>query len=264
MEKAVHLESASALKTLNPKNTEFSRLYFGSETCETKLPTTAQLSTAKAFCKKPSLAFSLVTPFCTDAGIKKIQSLLPLLSPEDELIANDFGVLSLAQTQPCQKVAGRLLNKQFRDPRIAFFKNMPAELAEHFSQSQASSPNFQKLLTKFSVKRVELDNLLQGISSNFSNTAFKASLYHPIVFVSATRLCLLANAGKISSSNRVGIFPCKQECNSFKFRLTNKPFPKQLLLLGNALFFENSSLPTKKQLASQGIDRLVTNKTLAQ
>jgi len=250
-------ESVSRLEKIFSK--EFSRVYLGNETCETKIPSIGRVKKAKEFCKSKGLDFSLVTPFCTNAGIRRIKSLLPILSGQDELIANDFGVLSLAAKSKAVPVAGRLLNRQFRDPRIASFRG---ELAEHLSQSQASMPSFRKILSKFGVKRIELDNLVQGIATNLNNTGFSASLYHPIVFVSATRLCLSANAGKISDSQKVGVFSCNLECKKFRFRLSNKAMPEKLLIIGNGLFFENAKLPSKKELVSKGIDRLVLNRSL--
>lgn len=262
MENALLVESASFLGKVPIKG--FSRLYFGPETCEKKIPGIEEVRKAKCFCDSNKLAFSLVTPFCTDAGLEKLEKLFPLLSKQDEVIVNDLGVLNLASGKELNVVAGRLLNRQFRDPRIALFKGkFPKGLVEHLSQSQASSKSFSKFLKSFGVERIELDNLLQGIALSPS-PGFRASLYFPIAFVAATRMCLAANCSKISSYNRVGIFDCGKECFDFKFWMRNKNFPKELLLSGNALFFENSKLPGKKGLSSRGIDRLVMDKTLAQ
>jgi hypothetical protein len=261
MEKAFHVQNISQLQHF-PAG--FSRLYFGNETCERLIPSTEEVQKAKQFCKQKGISFSLVTPFCTDAGLAKLKPLLPTLFPEDELIANDFGVLKFASPSRAVKVAGRLLNKQARDPRIASFKQMPSGLLRHLSQSQASSPQFLKILSGLGARRVELDNLAQGIGTDLSKTGFSASLYFPLVFVAATRMCLLANAGKISDSKKAGILPCAQECSQFHFKLTNSCFPKPLLLTGNAIFFENESIPSEKELASLGIDRLVSNKAIAE
>jgi len=257
MEKAIAVETVSQLKNLSSKG--FDRLYFGSEACETKIPSVQEAKKAKQFCEKNKLAFSLVTPFCTDFGLNKVKEIFSILSKEDEVVCNDFGVLKEAGRHKPEAIVGRLLNKQFRDPRIASFKG---QAAEHLSLSQASMPQFRKLLSSLGVKRVELDNLLQGIGTSLKDTGFSASLYHPIVFVSATRMCLLANAGKISGYKKVGVFGCGKECDRFKFKLGNKAMPKKLFLIGNGLFFENNSLPEEKELLAKGIDRTVNNKAL--
>lgn len=262
MEKTLAVKNFKQLeKSFSPG---FSRIYFGAETCERKIPCLDEVRKAKNFCKQNNLDFSLLTPFVTDAGIKKLEPIFSILSSADEIIANDFGVLCKAAKHEALPVAGRLLNKQFRDPRISSFAGMPKGLLSHLSLSQAGSPVFRALLSPFGVKRFELDNLLQGIGTNIKGTGFSASLYFPFVFISATRFCLLANCGKLSESKKVGIFACSKECEKFSFRLSNAAFPKPLLLSENSLFFENETIPSKKELASIGVDRIVTNKLLMQ
>ncbi len=257
--KAVAVETLSGLEKISQKG--LSRLYFGPETCERKLPSLQELEKAKAACKKNDLAFSLMTPFATDAGIERIKPLLKALSPEDELIVNDFGVLQLASQTKAEPVCGRLLNKQFRDPRIASFQ-ASNEMLEHLSLSQASTKGFRKTLSEFGVKRVELDNLLQGIATSLSQTGFSASLYTPFVFISATRMCLACNSKKLSDYKKIGVLNCGKECLSTHFEQTNKAFPRPLLVFGNALFFENPSLPNQESLEEKGINRLVCNNSL--
>ena len=227
-EKAVAVESISQLQKILPK--EFSRLYFGTETCERKIPSLQELEKAKKFCEQNRLTLSLATPFATDSGIKKLEPLLEQLSKEDELIVNDFGVLQLASDCEAEPVCGRLLNKQFRDPRIAFFENMPKEMMEHLSVSQASTKAFRKILSNFGVHRIELDNLLQGIATNLKGTGFKASLHAPLVFVAATRMCLLANSGKLSEIKNVGVVECNRECAGSGFSLKNDSIEKISIL----------------------------------
>ncbi len=243
---------------------DFSRIYFGAETCERKIPSLDKVKKAKKLCEQNNAYFSLLTPFVTDAGLKKLESVFLILSPEDEIIANDFGVLFKAAKYKAIPVAGRLLNKQFRDPRISSFAGMPKELLSHLSLSQADNPNFRKLLSGFGVKRFELDNLLQGIGTKLSGTGFSASLYFPFVFISATRFCLLANCGKLSTIKKIGVFACSKECEKFSFRLSNASFPTQLLLSENALFFENKNMPSEKELSSIGVDRIIHNSALMQ
>jgi len=263
MEKALAVESIAMLEKFFSK--DFARVYFGPETCERKIPSAADAKKAMAFCKNHGVKFSLLAPFCTDSGIARLKKIFPLLSAEDEVIANDFSVLLEAKNCNASLIAGRLLNRQSRDPRIASLKGtVPEEMLEHFSLSQAALPEFRKLLSSFSVKRFELDNLPQGIGTSLSGTGFSASLYYPFVFVSATRLCLSANAGKIAESKKVGIFPCGKECSQYSFKLRNQAFPAGLFLSGNALFFENNSLPLEAVLKQKGIDRIVENRSLIQ
>lgn len=253
-EKAIFAETIAELQNKNLAG--FDRVYFGHETCERRLPSKKEFACAKKICEKNSLDFSLVAPFCTNKGIENLKPLLKGLSKDDELIVNDFGVLLLAQ-KSCNAgfVAGRILNRQYRDPRISVFKNPPNGMLEHLRSSQAANPLFQSLLKKFNVQRVELDNLLQGIDSDFSNSGFRVSLYHPFVFVSATRFCLSANCDKLSFAKKIGIFPCGKNCLNYSFRLDSKEFNKPLFIFGNAIYFKNEKIP--ENLPGLGIDRLV-------
>jgi len=257
MERAIHLEQVSDLNNLG---NGFSRLYFGPETCQRLLPTERELKKAKALCKKHNLKFSFVTPFVTDAGLKRIQSLIKLLSAEDELVINDYGVLRLAQGNKFELVAGRLLNKQYRDPRIAFLPQALCELVEHFRQSQASSDEFQRLLVSFGVNRIELDNLLQGIGTDLSNSMLSGSLYYPWVFIAATRLCLTNSCDKLYAKRRIGVFACSKECQRYRFELNNTLLKKPIYLIGNALYYKNAVLAAN--LERQGITRTVFQKKL--
>ena len=261
MEQAFVVENISQLEKSFSK--EFSRLYFGAETCETKIPSVKDVEKAKSFCEENNLDFSFLTPFSTDQGLVKLKQTFSVLSKNDEVVVNDFGVLKEAADSKLMPVVGRLLNKQFRDPRIKDFKGIK-ELSEHLSFSQASVPGFRKILKDFGVKRIELDNLSQGIGTNLSGTGFFASVYYPLVFVSTTRFCLTANCSKLANSKKVGIFSCSKECLDFRFRFTSKELSEDILLIGNSLFFENAVLPNEKELLAKGIDRLVTNKALLQ
>jgi len=253
-EKAILVESLQQLH--ETKLEAYSRLYFGNETCDRCIPSLAELREAKSTAKKHSMAFSLVTPFCTNDGLKNLIPLLSALSGEDELIINDFGVLHLApEHSAAEPVAGRLLNRQYRDPRIASFKQAPEAMCKHLSSSHSSSHLFQGLLQNHGIKRVGLDNLLQGIGTDLSGTSLNASLYFPLVFIAATRFCLLANCDSLAHAKKVGVLQCGKECLRYSFSLKNKAFSQPLLLKGNALYFENHSIP--KNLSSKGIDRLV-------
>ncbi len=271
MERALFISNSNQLRQL-PKSSKktnskrlnslksFQRIYFGQEFCETLLPNKTELLAVKDFCKKQGLKLSFVTPYLTDSGLKRALALTRLLSKEDELVVNDYGLLHAVQGSKPILTGGRLLNRQFRDPRIALFKDtVPRDFFLHLQQSHASSPKFLRFLQGHGIKRVELDNLLQGIGTDLSKSPLRASLYYPFAFISTTRLCLTANCGKISSHNKIGIFPCARDCRLYQFRLTSSLFPVELFVFGNTVFSKNSKLPKESELQARGIDRLVTN-----
>ena len=241
----------------------FGRIQFGCECCERLLPSKAELLAVKKFCGKKGIMFSFVTPYLTDAGLRDVMRLLPLLGGDDELVVNDFGLLDRAKRGGFHIAAGRLLNRQYRDPRIPSFKGkVPHDFYAHLQQSHAGSKRFRKLLLLNRVERVELDNLPQGIGTKLNGSGLSGSLHFPFLFVSTGRMCLTANCDKISFHNKIGIFPCSMECKRCQFALRNKMFPAELFLFGNSIFSRNNSLPAREKLLRLGIDRIVTNKAL--
>ncbi len=261
IEKALFVEDSSQL---NQHRKPFSRIYFGTEFCERLLPSIKDFLAVKKFCEGADAKLSFVTPYLTDSGLRRVLPLVRLLSASDELVLNDYGLLCAAEDTKARLVAGRLLNRQYRDPRIVSFrKSVPKEFLRHLRQSHASSKQFQKFLLQRGIARIELDNLAQGIATNLGS-GMQASLYIPFVFVSTSRMCLTANCDKISFHNMIGVLPCSKECLRYQFVLKSRLFSERLFLFGNTLFFKNDRLPKESALSSNGIDRLVINRALAQ
>lgn len=261
LQQAFLAPSLSALENF-PEKADI--LYFGQEFCDRLLPSKKELLQAKQFCERQGLKFSFVTPYLTENGLKHAISLSGLLSQEDELVVNDFGLLYAAMRKFPKPalVAGRILNRQYRDPRIASFKGaVPEQFTQHLQLSSAASGMFQKFLKEHSVERAELDNLKQGISTDLSKSGIKGSIHVPFVFVATGRMCLSANSDKISFHKTVGVLPCSKECQRYQFQLQNTLFNERLFLFGNTVFFKNAKLD-EKGLLQKGIDRLVTNKAL--
>ncbi len=86
MEQALYIAKTAHLKYWNG---DFTRLYFGMEFCERLLPSPSQIKKALAFTQKNNLTFTLVTPYVTEIGLKKVEQLISLVSelqPESELV----------------------------------------------------------------------------------------------------------------------------------------------------------------------------------
>lgn len=248
----------SSLKNLDLVSASHTRLYFGVEFCERLIPSREELSCALAFAHKNKKDFTFVTPFVTDAGIKKLAPLLDHLASKAsaaEIVVNDWGLLNILKERSWQGpiALGRLLTKQKRGPRIMnILDKLPQGAVEHFRQSNVDVPVLAGFLSRNGVSRVELDNLLQGISR--PDPALRGSLYYPYAYVTVTRYCLAA-----FSKNRAGslrsIPECRKECQEMEFELSHPGMPVKLLLKGNTQFFENAVLPENLDLLN--IDRLV-------
>jgi hypothetical protein len=254
MERAFHAGTAGQLKLAGKK---YGRLYFGPEFCERLLPAPAELKRAINFAESRGMEFTFVTPYLTDAGLKRALQLAKLLPHDSEIVVNDYGLLRMLQGSGHILVAGRILNRQHRDPKIAGFRGKaPKEMLSHLRASSASNKAFLELLSSMGVSRVEFDNVLQGIDAKLPKGT-ESSLCMPYCFVATTRFCLLANCDKIQFAKKIGIMPCSMECQRYSFELKSKNFPVKLIVSGNAVFFRNSRFPAN--LAHIGINRIVEN-----
>jgi len=255
MEQAIFVTKSENLKYANKK---YSRLYFGNEFCQRLIPSLEEIKAVTGFTLKNSMSLTMVTPYVTGEGIGALMPIFEFMSgefPETEIVVNDWGVLRLLRNKfnRLNLALGRLLTKQKRGPRILNLKKMvPEETLRHFQRSNADVPILSEFLINNGIKRIELDNLLQGISRE--SPGLKASLYFPFAYVTTTRFCLtaLACAGKKFSRS---IHACGKDCQRFTFDLRHKNMPVDLILKGNTQFFINAQLP--ENLAGLNIDRLV-------
>lgn len=256
MEQALFIAKTDNLKYFEP---EYSRIYFGQEFCERLLPTTVQVKKVLNFASSKGLGFSLVTPYVTEKGLEKVGRLLEVLAeikPDAEVVFNDYGVLHLMKQRfpKFEPVLGRLLNRTKRGPRLmTVIDKLPETTVSYFRDANLNVPALNKFYASIGVKRVELDNLLQGIGFNLER--WQGSLYLPYAYVTTTRLCLANGCDDPAKEMRIGIFPCQHECQKYTFHLKNPVMPVVLERKGNAIFFRNDCVPG--DIEARGIDRLV-------
>ena len=258
LEHALYVTCAEDLKYYT---TKYSRIYFGNEFCERLMPTEKELGSVLDFVENNRLRFTLLTPYVTNAGLEKLAKLIALLAgrrESSEVVFNDWGVLEIINRDSTylQPVMGRLLNKMKRGPRLMHFLDLvPKETVDYFRTCSLEMPAFQKFLIENSVRRAELDNLLQGIDLDLSGSGISLSLYVPYAYVTTTRLCLACRSEDPDWEERIGIVPCGRECRKYTFKFTHPVLPVSLLSKGNTKFFRNETIP--EGIESQGFDRVV-------
>jgi hypothetical protein len=258
MEQALYISKAAHLKYWT---TDFTRLYFGMEFCERLLPSPAQLKRALTFAGDNTLAFTLVTPYVTETGLKKVEKLVDTLctiQPESEIIFNDWGIFHLLREKhyPVKPVLGRMLNKLKRGPRIVPVRDkIPATSLDYFMTPNISIPEVRSFLLDRGIARVECDNLLQGLDLDDIGNELHISLYLPFAYVTTSRFCLMP-AIRGPAEMKIGVLPCKKECQQYAFSLWNPVMTVPLIRKGNSIFFSNEEIPD--QLLREGkIDRIV-------
>lgn len=224
----------------------FDRLYFGNECCEHLLPTNEQLEKTLSFSSNANMPLSLVTPFCSDEGIKTVENLISILPPGSEVVFNDYGVLNIIRDRKMIPIHGRLLCHSKKDPRVM---SRPESMKYHRTHNIQES--YQKFLFSLNVRRIELDNAPQGMDISFINE-MSASLYYPFVCSTVTRKCSFYNSSK-SSDKYFAASKCGRVCGASQAVLNLEN--NNILIQGNAHYFTNNKLDAK--LLKNGIDRFI-------
>lgn len=230
------------------------RLYAGAEFCPWRLPPLAELRRLFAWSRTRGLPFTLVTPVLIEPLRAPFAELLAALLPEfgadDEVVISDWGALApvRAASATVTVVLGRVLSGQKRDARILALELTAAE-REHFRQGSWYSAPAVDLLLEQGIRRVELDNLVQGVAP--LPAPLRGSLHHPFAMVASSRNCPWRRPGSAA--------PCPAPCGAV---MTLRPADgtAPLLQAGNTQFLRHDRLPA--DLPALGIDRLVEHREL--
>lgn len=258
VDKALYLTSVGDLEHLD---NGYSRLYYGSEFCQRLIPSEKDLSEVLDLASANDLGFTFLTPYVTNDGLRTLEFLLGKIArekPGSEVVFNDWGVLELIKDKQETLIAvmGRMLNKMKRGPRLMRFLDMlPTETVEYYRNCNLGVPAYQYFLIRNRIRRVELDNLLQGMDVDLGQSGIHASLYVPYAFVTTTRFCPAISCDVPGREDEIGIFPCRQECRRYCFTLTHPVMAVPLISKGNTKFFRNEKLP--EDLERNHVDRLV-------
>ena len=274
IERAIHITNLKNLKYLQKGG--YQRIYWGVEFCQNLIPNLINTKKILRFVKQNNLRVSLVTPFVTERGLKRLKGIFAWLKEKRidcEIVINDWGLLEYLHSEfkgYFELSLGRLLVRQQRDPamkrvlekqlpfavkgkdgKIAIFVHKPPGklYQKGIKASYINSPLLQKFLFKFGIKRVELNNLIQGL--NLDGIRFKKSIYSPFVHISTTRFCPMQT--RYQKTYRINV--CQRECQKYYEILRNKAMPKIIYKKGNTTFYKNPI--DFKQALKMGIERIV-------
>lgn len=281
MERTLFITKVNQLKYVN---NGYTRLYYGNEFCERLIPTVTHLKQVLSYVNKNKLSFSLVTPYVTN-GLKRLNLLFELLKDSEiccEIVINDWGILNVLNSKypNLTPVLGRLLTKQKRGPglttllkrktspqlikdrqnpklrHLVFQKKLPLDLDPYYKGSNASSvPIIHNFLIKQGIRRIELDNTVQGLFLELPVGKICASVYLPYVYITTTFFCPTAGCD-LNKKSLLKIKPCSKQCQRYIFKLRHKTMPKLIYLKGNTQFYKNTKTHFK-EWEKLGIDRVV-------
>ena len=236
------------------------RLHFGSEFCETLLPGEAQLRLAASKAAGAGIGLSLVTPAVSDAGLRRITALLPLLPAGSEVIANDWGVLRLLRENHSAiiPVAGRILCKMIKDPRLP-----SADWARLYPHGIHSRP-FSAVLERLGVRRIEMDVPPFADAADFRGAAMAISVHSPYGFSVRGRSCRLGSLAQTPERKFMVSQACRKECLVYVDTLTREQVADGVDLptfqRGHTMFYRHSAKMTaalRSALAEGYVDRLI-------
>lgn len=251
---------------------KFSRLYFGQEFCERLIPKVRDLMEAVGVSRRGKLGFTLVTPYVTEKGLAMLEELFGELSaglPGAEVVVNDWGALYLLRRRflSLEPVLGRLLNKALRDPRLTggLSSDDLSRNKKLYRACSLSGPYMKKLINWLGVKRVELDNLIQGLDDGIPRWGFRVSLYLPFGCITTGRICLLGSWGlERSKKFNASAKSCSRECGIHRLELTGPGFRDsagcRIVQMGNTVFYDQTGPLFASGLARSralGVSRIV-------
>lgn len=246
------LESAAFLNDLPEEPpTGSSRLYFGAEFCFWRLPSVEKILSARVWARQAGWAFTLVTPVLGEAERlqldKRLKSILPELESGDEVLISDWGALDLVRSvrDDLTVILGRALSGQKRGPRILDM-TLSAEQEEYFRRGSWHNRAAVELLVEKRIKRIEQDNLLQGLAP--LPEPLEGSLHIPYAMVTSSRNCPFRTSSVPGS--------CAAPCGEF-FTLRSNETEPLLYQDGNTQFLCNERLPINP--LQLGINRIVTH-----
>ncbi len=228
---------------------EWQRLYYGAEFCPWHFPPLTALRRFLQTARHAGLPATVVTPVVYEPFLPRLREALTALLPElhsgDEILVSDLGALRLVRdmSSSVELVLGRVLSGQKRGPRILDLELNPAE-HDYFRQGRWYQQEAVAYLAEHGVRRIELDNLLQGIAPLPS--PLTGTLHLPYAMVTSSRNCPFRPPGRTGA--------CPGGCGE-PFRLTTPQTRIPLYQAGNTQFIENPQPPD--DLTALRIDRVV-------
>ncbi len=234
---SLSITDAKNAEALLARHDGLTRLQFGSEFCENLLPSPAQLRKMLKLAEAHGLAFSLVTPICSDRSITRLRKLLALLPSRAEVVANDWGVLRLlhANFPALVPVAGRLICKQVKDPRLP-----SAQWTALYPHGIHAAP-FIALLRRFGVGRVEMDVAPFAAAAELHSPQLAVSAHASWGFAVKGRACRIGSLNLPDEDKFAIDGKCRRECLDYVAPMTREGRDGlPTVQRGNALFYRHN------------------------
>lgn len=231
----------------------FDGIYFGSEFCAARLPSTSETQAARKFCRDRNLLFIAVTPITRERDFGCVMTwLAQSTGGEGECVANDLGILErvAADLPGLVPHAGRMLSRQQRGPRMAGLINEAGEEeAAALMGSLWDEQDYLKDLQNLGVRGVELDAVPWGMGAPLLPEGMELAVHAPYAVVTWSPVCFFG-PGFLGQ--------CGRECvSSSAVRMENGEDPTPLWMKGNAVFMRLEDEDAVRAAEAAKPDRLV-------
>ncbi len=252
LSKARHIRDLHEIEALNSGE---DRVYWGSESCEKRIPGINETVKIYSYCLNHGVDLSIVTPPVTQNGLEKSLNLLNALLKEGwdgEVIVNDLGMLGPVKSLGLEPVIGRFLMPVSRDPVL--LSKLGVEFKKTGIEFQMEGVGWNRytiLFFKdaFDARRFEIQPSLENIDlSIFDETGTQVSVYSPFSVITRTRLCLTDafrqhQNGVVLEKRTPPI--CNQPCNDICLKIDYPDLPLEIELIDNMVVFENPFTPQR-------------------
>jgi len=225
-----------------------SRIYIGDEFCFHRLPGLADLKALLRAAEAGGYGLTLLTPVLTDpqmVGAAPLFAHLGAHRPDTEVVFNDWGVMTLLRErfELTNLAAGRVLNKGFKDPRLADAARIAAispEARELLNADTFHDAGFQQRMRRLQVRRLEYDLPPYGDDADIGCGLMPAAVYFPLGAITSGRVCWMAGFGRPAREKFVPAKVCARRCNARALKLASPDFALPVFQNGNTIFYRYS------------------------
>lgn len=184
--------------------------------------------------KKSNLRTTLVVPMISQSKFAECQEKISYLFAQniiDNVVVNDFGMISLCKNYNVNIILGRCFDKRLRDPRVSssLFLDGDSEEIGVFSDA------YLRLLQRENVSSIEIESLELGIKEEIPSQISEVYMHFPYRYITSGRICELAGI-EMENCDKFKIEKCKLQCMRFTAKSHSKPIKTAIYKHCNAIY----------------------------
>ena len=225
---------------------ECKRIYFGSSFCGQYFLNMSkkEVDLLAQECQKQGIQLTMVLPIFTEKNLQKAKQKIETYMDAfkdiiDEVTINDYGMLVYLQEQYDFLTfnIGRLLMKDYRDPRYEAYFNEPLK-------PKGFTDYLEKIVTDYKIATIELDPTHKVIDVSGKPAQAGIALHAPYCYETVGQICQMAGISQPIEKKSRPNEPCQKECQTHKIHYFIED-GVTWFKLGRALYFKNEACEIK-------------------